>query len=111
MAQVKSAREPLSEPPPAKLEERLSELTGRVEAVVAFVARVKGEKAALERRVEQLEAALAAQAGQIQAAQSGRRKDQEQLLRLQEEREGVRLKVDRVLDEIARMEGLVERGA
>ncbi len=110
MAQVKSASEPLSEPTRATLEERLNELTSRVEAVVALIARVKGEKAALERRLGQLEAALAAQVEQTKAVQTGRKKDQEQLLRLQEEREGVRLKVDRVLEEIARIEAFVERG-
>jgi chromosome segregation ATPase len=110
MSQVKSATEPLLEPTRAMLDERLNELNGRVKAVAALISRVKGEKALLERRIEQLEATLAAQAAQMKAVQAGRKKDQEQLLRLQEERDGVRLKVDRVLEEIARIEAFVERG-
>ena len=111
MPQVKSATEPLADATRAMLDERLNELNSRVAAVVALIARVRKEKASLARRIEQLETALADQADQIKAVQVGRKRDQEQLLRLQEEREGVRLKVDRVLEEIARMEVVVERGA
>ena len=111
MSQARSATGPLSEPTRAMLDERLNELNGRVKAVAALLARMKGEKALLERRIEQLEATLAAQAEQMKVAQVGRKKEQEQLLRLQDERDGVRLKVDRVLDEIARIEAFVERGS
>jgi chromosome segregation ATPase len=111
MSQAKSATDPLSESTRAMLDERLNELRDRVKAVVALISRLRGEKASLERRIEQLEATLAAQAEQLKAVQAGYKKDQQQLLRLQEERDGVRLKVDRLLEEIAKIEAFVERGA
>lgn len=92
------------------LAEKLEDLEGRVRTVVALITKLKGEKAGLGQRVEELQAAVKAQVEQVGALEAARRKDQEQLVRMQEEREEVRLKVDHVLEEIARIEASVEPG-
>ena len=100
--------EPHLELVPGVIAEKLKELEGRVRAAAAFVAKVKGEKGLLERRVRELEAALASRAEQIKAHESKRKKEDAQFVRMQEEREEVRLKVDRLLEEIAKIEASVE---
>ena len=93
------------------LAERLEELEGRVRLVVALVAKLKDEKVVLEQRVEELQAVIKARVEQMGALEAARKKDQEQLMRMLEEREEVRLKVDHLLEEIARIETSVESGA
>ncbi|MBF8260672.1 MAG: hypothetical protein HW376_201 [candidate division NC10 bacterium] len=88
--------------------EKLKELEGRVKAAVALIAKVRGEKSLLSQRVEELKATISGQAGQMKALEAGRKKDQEQLSRLQRERDDVRLKIDRLLEEIAKIEASVE---
>lgn len=90
------------------LAKALNDLEGRVKAAIALVAKLKGEKALLERRVVELQTTLIGQGDQIKALQTGRKKEHQQLLRLQEEREEVRLKVDRLLEEIAKIEASIE---
>ena len=90
------------------LAEKLEEIEGRVRTVVALMTKLKGEKAGLGQRVEELQAVNKAQVEQVGALEAARRKDQEQLVRMQEEREEVRLKVDHLLEEIARIEASVE---
>lgn len=92
------------------LAEKLEDLEGRVRTVVALMTKLKGEKAGLGQRVEELQAVNKAQVEQVGALEAARRKDQEQLVRMQEEREEVRLKVDHLLEEIARIEASVEPG-
>jgi len=88
--------------------EKLKELEGRVKAAVALIAKVRGEKSLLSQRVEELKATISGQAEQMKALEAGRKKDQEQLSRLQRERDDVRLKIDRLLAEIAKIEASVE---
>ncbi|MGH7410853.1 MAG: hypothetical protein ACREJ6_07335 [Candidatus Methylomirabilis sp.] len=90
------------------LAKALNDLEGRVRAAIGLVAKLKGEKALVERRVVELQAALTSQVEQIKSLQSGRKREQERLVRLQEEREEVRLKVDRLLEEIAKIEASIE---
>lgn len=87
---------------------KLKELEARVKTAVGLVAKVKGEKALLEQRVEELQAAIKDQAEQMKALEAARKKDQEQLIRILGEREEVRLKVDHLLEEIGRIEASVE---
>ena len=94
----------------AMIEERLKELEGRVKAVVALVEKVKEEKALLQQRVEELQGAIKEQTDRVKALETGRKKDQQQLSRILEEREEVRLRVDHLLEEIARIEASVEPG-
>jgi chromosome segregation ATPase len=93
------------------LAEKLEELEGRVRLAVTLVATLKGEKAVLERQVEESQAVIKVQAEQVGALEAARKKDQEQLVQMQEEREEIRLKVDHLLKEIARIEASVESGA
>lgn len=93
------------------LAEKLEELEGRVRLTIALVATLKGEKAVLERQVDELQAVVKVQAEQVGALEAARKKDQEQFVHMQEEREEIRLKVDRLLEEIARIEASVESGA
>lgn len=88
--------------------EKLKELEGRVKAAVALIAKVRGEKSLLSQRVEELKATISGQAEQMKALEAGRKKDQEQLSRLERERDDVRLKIDRLLEEIAKIEASVE---
>ena len=88
--------------------EKLKELEGRVNAVVALIAKVRGEKSLLEHRVEELKATISGKTEQTKALEAGRKKDQERLGRLQRERDDVRLKIDRLLEEIAKIEAAVE---
>lgn len=90
------------------LAEKLEDLEGRVRTVVALVTELKGENTGLGQRVEELQAVIKAQVDQVGALEAARRKDQEQLIRMQEEREEVRLKVDHLLEEIAKIEASVE---
>lgn len=90
------------------IDEKLKELEARVKAAVGLVAKVKGEKALLEQRVEELQAAIKDQAEQMKALEAARKKDQEQLIGILGEREEVRLKVDHLLEEIGRIEASVE---
>ena len=90
------------------IDEKLKELEARVKTAVALVSKVKGEKALLEQRVEELQTAIKDQAEQMKALEAARKKDQEQLIRMLGEREEVRLKVDHLLEEIARIEASVE---
>ncbi len=92
------------------IEEKLKELEGRVKAVVALVEKVKEEKALLEQRVEGLQGVIKEQADRVKALEAGRKKDQQQFNRMLEEREEVRLRVDHLLEEIARIEASVEPG-
>jgi chromosome segregation ATPase len=92
------------------IEEKLKELEGRVKAVVALVEKVKEEKALLEQRVAGLQGIIKEQADRMKAVEAGRKKDQQQLSRIVEEREEVRLRVDHLLEEIARIEASVEPG-
>jgi len=88
--------------------EKLKELEGRVKAAVALIVKVRGEKSLLEQRVEELKATISGKTEQTRALEAGRKKDQEQLSRLQRERDDVRLKIDRLLEEIAKIEASVE---
>ena len=90
------------------LAEALTVLEARLKAAISLVAKLKGEKALLEHRVGDLEAAIASHSEQMKTLQSGRKKEVERLLRLQAEREGVRLKVDRLLEEISKIEASAE---
>lgn len=92
------------------LAEKLEDLEGRVRTVVALATKLKEEKAGLGQRMEELQAVIKAQVEQVGALEAARRKDQEQLIRMQEEREEVRLKVDHLLEEIERIEASVEPG-
>lgn len=83
---------------------KLKELEARIKAAIGLIAKVRGEKATLEQRVEELQAAINDQAKQMKALEAGRKKTQEQLIRLLEEREEARLKIDRLLEEIAKIE-------
>ena len=96
---------------PTMLTEQLEELEDRVKLAIALVAKLKGEKIVLARRIEELQAVVKVQVEQVGALEAARKKDQEQLVQMQEEREEVRLKIDRVLEEIARIEASVESGA
>ena len=93
------------------LTEELEALEGRVRMVVALVAKLKGEKAVLGQRVEELQTVIKVQVEQVGALEAARKKDQEQLIQILEEREEVRLKIDRLLEEIARIEVSVEPDA
>ena len=88
--------------------EKLKELEARIRAAIALVAKVKGEKAALGQRVAELQAVINGQTEQMKALEAERKKDQGQLIRMLEEREEVRLRVDRLLEEVARIEASVE---
>jgi len=88
--------------------EKLKELEGRVKAAVALIVKVRGEKSLLEQRVAELKATISGRSEQMKALEAGRKKDQEQLSRLQRERDDVRLKIDRLLEEIAKIEASVE---
>jgi len=88
--------------------EKLKELEGRVKAAVALMVKVRSEKSLLERRVDELKATVSGQVEQMKAFEAGRKKDQEQLSRLQQERDDVRVKIDRLLEEIAKIEASVE---
>ena len=88
--------------------EKLKDLEARIRAAIALVAKVKGEKALLGQRVEEMQAVIKGQAEQMKALDAERKKDQEQLIRILEEREEVRLRVDRLLEEVARIEASVE---
>ncbi len=87
---------------------KLKELEARIKAAIGLIAKVRGEKATLEQRVEELQAAINDQAKQMKALEAGRKKTQEQLIRLLEEREEARLEVDRLLEEIAKIEASAE---
>jgi chromosome segregation ATPase len=93
------------------LAEKLEELEGRVRSAVALVTTLKGENVVLGRQVEELQAVVKVQAEQVGALEAARKKDQEQLVQMQEEREEIRLKIDHLLEEIARIEASVESGA
>lgn len=88
--------------------EKLKELEGRVKAAAALIAKVRGEKSLLEHRVEELKATISGKTEQTRALEAGRKKDQDRLSRLQRERDDVRLKIDRLLEEIAKIEAAVE---
>jgi chromosome segregation ATPase len=88
--------------------EKLKELEGRVKAAAALIAKVREEKSLLEHRVEELKATISGKTEQTRALEAGRKKDQERLSRLQRERDDVRLKIDRLLEEIAKIEAAVE---
>jgi len=88
--------------------EKLKELEARIRAAIALVAKVKGEKAALGQRVAELQAVINGQTEQMKGLEAERKKDQGQLIRMLEEREEVRLRVDRLLEEVARIEASVE---
>lgn len=93
------------------LAEKLEELEGRVRSAVALVTTLKGENVVLGRQVEELQAVVKVQAEQVGALEAARKKDQEQLVQMQEERDEIRLKIDHLLEEIARIEASVESGA
>lgn len=93
------------------LTEKLEELEARVRLMVALMAKLKEEKIVLERQVEELRTVIEGQAEQMGALEAARKKDQEQLNRMAEEREEVRLKIDRLLEEVVRIETAVESGA
>ena len=59
---------------------------------------------------KELQGIIKEQADQMKALGAGRKKDQQQLNRILEEREEVRLRVDHLLEEIARIEASVEPG-
>ena len=88
--------------------EKLRELEARIRAAAALVAKVKGEKALLGRRVEEMQAVIKGQTEQVKALEAERKKDQAQLIRILEERENVRLRVDRLLEEVTRIEASAE---
>jgi len=90
------------------LAEKLKELEGRVKAVVELVAKVRREKASLEKKMGDLQGVIKDQAERVRALEAGRKKDQQQLARTMEEREEIRLKVDRLLEDIGRIEASVE---
>lgn len=90
--------------------EKLKELEARIRTAIALVAKVKGEKALLGQRVQELQAVISGHAEQMKALEAERKKDQKQLIRMLEEREEVRLRVDRLLEEVARIEASVEPG-
>lgn len=91
--------------------EKLKELEARIKATVALLAKVRGEKALLGQRVEELQAVIKGQAEQMKALEAERKREQEQHSQMLEEREEVRLKVDRLLEEVARIEASVESEA
>ncbi|MDD5558252.1 hypothetical protein [Candidatus Methylomirabilis sp.] len=93
------------------LAEELEALEDRVRKVVALVAKLKGEKAVLGQRVEELQDVIKAQVEQVGTLEAARKKDQEQLTHILKEREEVRFKIDHLLEEIARIEASVESGA
>ena len=88
--------------------EKLKELEGRVKAAVALMVKVREEKSLLEQKMGELKATISGQTEQMKALEAGRKKDQEQLSRLQQERDEVRLRIDRLLEEIAKIEASVE---
>ena len=88
--------------------EKLRELEARIRAAAALVAKVKGEKALLGRRVEEMQAVIKGQTEQVKALEAERKKHQAQLIRILEERENVRLRVDRLLEEVTRIEASAE---
>jgi chromosome segregation ATPase len=88
----------------------LGELEARVKAALALVAQLRDANARLKRRIGELEATISSQAEQVKALQSARTKDQEHLHRVQEEREGIRSRVDRLLQEIGEIEAAVDPG-
>ncbi len=88
--------------------EKLKELEARIKATVALLAKVRGEKALLGQRMEELQAVIKGQAEQMKALEAERKREQEQHSQMLEEREEVRLKVDRLLEEVARIEASVE---
>lgn len=92
------------------LAQKLEELEGRVRLAIALVAKLKGEKVVLERQVEELQSVIKVKAEQVGALEAARKKDHEQLVHMQEEREEIRLKIDRLLEEVARVEASVESG-
>jgi len=108
MTEVNPKSERPSEQGRAMITQKLKELEGRVKAAVALVVKVKGEKALLEQRLEELQAFIKDEAEQMKALEAGRKKDQKQLNRMLEEREEVRVKVDHLVEEIARIEASVE---
>ncbi len=108
MTEVNPKSERPSEQGRAMITQKLKELEGRVKAAVALVVKVKGEKALLEQRLEKLQAFIKDQADLMKALEAGRKKDQKQLNRMLEEREEVRVKVDHLVEEIARVEASVE---
>jgi len=108
MTEVNLKSERPSEQGRAMITQKLKELEGRVKAAVALVVKVKGEKALLEQRLEELQAFIKDEAEQMKALEAGRKKDQKQLNRMLEEREEVRVKVDHLVEEIARIEASVE---
>jgi chromosome segregation ATPase len=93
------------------LAEKMEELEGRVRLAIALVAKLKEEKVVLERQVQELQAVIKVQAEQVGALEAARKKEQEQFVHMQEEREEIRLKIDRLLEEIVRIEASVESGA
>ena len=88
--------------------DKLKELVARIRAVVALLAKLKKEKAELGKRVEELRAVISGHAEEIKALEAERKKDQEQLDRMWEEREEVRLRVDRLLEEVGKIEASIE---
>lgn len=108
MTEVNPISERPSEQGRAMITQKLKELEGRVKAAVALVVKVKGEKALLEQRLEELQGVIKEQAEQMKALEAGRKKDQKQFNRMLEEREEVRVKVDHLVEEIARIEASVE---
>jgi chromosome segregation ATPase len=88
--------------------EKLKELESRVKAAVTLIAKVREEKSLVQRRVEDLKATISGQVEQMKALEAGRKKDQEQIGRLLRERDEVRVKIDRLLEEIAKVEESVE---
>ncbi len=108
MTEVNPKSERPSEQGRAMITQKLKELEGRVKAAVALVVKVRGEKALLEQRLEELQAFIKDEAEQMKALEAGRKKDQKQLNRMLEEREEVRVKVDHLVEEIARIEASVE---
>lgn len=108
MTEVNPKSERPSEQSRAMITQKLKELEGRVKAAVALVVKVKGEEALLEQRLEELQGVIKEQAEQMKALEAGRKKDQKQLNRMLEEREEVRVKVDHLVEEIARIEASVE---
>jgi chromosome segregation ATPase len=108
MSQAKRIPERPLQQGPEMIGEKLKELEGRVKAAVALIAKVREEKSLLEQRVEELKATISGKTEQTRALEAGRKKDQERLGRLQRERDDVRLKIDRLLEEIAKIEAAVE---
>jgi chromosome segregation ATPase len=108
MSQAKRTPEQPSDQGLEMIGEKLKELEGRVKAAVTLIGKVREEKALLQQRVEDLKAAISGQTEQMKALEAGRKKDQEQLGRLQRERDEVRVKIDRLLEEIAKIEAAAE---